>query len=65
MNNSVCVGMQHTYCYYNLVSPVDVAREREVDGDLFLWDMGEGLGFRPGVFDGVIRSVCAMNTSHS
>ena len=44
-------------CYYNLVSPVDVARERELDGDLFLWDMGEGLGFRPGVFDGVIRSV--------
>ena len=49
-------------CYYNLVSPVDVAREREVYGDLFLWDMGEGLGFRPGVFDGAIRSVFAMNT---
>ena len=53
--------MQHA-CYQRMVSPVDVAREREVDGDLFLWDMGEGLGFCPGVFDGVIRSVCAMNT---
>ena len=36
---------------------VDVAKEREVEGDLFVWDMGEGLGFRPGVFDGAIRSV--------
>ena len=53
--------MQHA-CYQGVVSPVDVAREREVDGDLFLWDMGEGLGFRPGVFDCVIRSVLAMNT---
>ena len=53
MNESVC----NIHMLYNLVSPVDVAREREVDGDLFLWDMEEGLGFRPGVFDGVIRSV--------
>ena len=39
-----------------------MAREREVEGDLFLWDMGEGLGFRPGVFDGVIRSVLQKAT---
>ena len=26
-----------------------------MEGDLFLWDMGEGLGFRPGTFDGALR----------
>ena len=36
-----------------------VAQEREVEGDLFLHDMGEGLGFRAGTFDGVI-SVSAL-----
>ena len=29
--------------------------EREVEGALLLGDMGEGLPFRPGTFDGVIR----------
>ena len=38
---------------------VAVAREREVEGDLFLWDMGDGLSFRPGTFDGVI-SISAL-----
>lgn len=36
-----------------------VARQREVEGDLFQWDMGDGLGFRPGAFDGVI-SISAL-----
>ena len=36
-----------------------VAQEREVEGDLFLQDMGEGLGFRAGTFDGAI-SVSAL-----
>ncbi|XP_064391578.1 probable 18S rRNA (guanine-N(7))-methyltransferase isoform X2 [Halichondria panicea] len=40
-------------------SMLAVAREREVEGDLFLWDMGQGLGFRPGTFDAVI-SVSAL-----
>ncbi|KAI9476260.1 MAG: S-adenosyl-L-methionine-dependent methyltransferase [Benjaminiella poitrasii] len=31
-----------------------IAHEREVEGDLFLQDAGQGLGFRPGVFDGCI-----------
>ncbi|KAJ3341416.1 Williams Beuren syndrome chromosome region 22 protein [Entophlyctis luteolus] len=31
-----------------------VAREREVEGDLFLQDLGQGLGFRAGSFDGAI-----------
>lgn len=34
---------------------VEVALGREVDGDLFLQDIGQGFGFRPGSFDGAIR----------
>ena len=39
------------------VSPsmLEVAVEREVEGDLFLQDIGQGFGFRPGTFDGAIR----------
>lgn len=36
-------------------SMLDVANEREVEGDLFLQDAGQGVGFRPGTFDGCIR----------
>eukprot|EP00800_Vazella_pourtalesii_P013282 TRINITY_DN315_c0_g1_i3.p1 TRINITY_DN315_c0_g1~~TRINITY_DN315_c0_g1_i3.p1 ORF type:complete len:230 (-),score=67.34 TRINITY_DN315_c0_g1_i3:532-1221(-) len=38
------------------ISPamLEVAREREVEGDLLLGDMGQGLPFRPGTFDGAI-----------
>lgn len=35
-------------------SMLDVALEREVDGDLLHADMGQGLGLRPGVIDGAI-----------
>ncbi|TPX69229.1 hypothetical protein SpCBS45565_g02559 [Spizellomyces sp. 'palustris'] len=35
-------------------SMLEVAKEREVDGDLFLQDIGQGLGYRPGTFDGAI-----------
>lgn len=35
-------------------SMLDVALEREVEGDLLLADMGQGLGLRPGVIDGAI-----------
>ena len=35
---------------------IEVALEREVEGDLFLHDIGQGFGFRPGTFDGAIRS---------
>ena len=34
-----------------------VAQERECGGDLLLADMGEGLGFKPGSFDGAIRYI--------
>uniref|UniRef100_A0A0G4H443 Methyltransferase type 11 domain-containing protein n=1 Tax=Chromera velia CCMP2878 TaxID=1169474 RepID=A0A0G4H443_9ALVE len=33
---------------------LEVARNREVEGDIMLGDAGQGFGFRPGVFDGVI-----------
>ncbi|KAK7269260.1 hypothetical protein RIF29_21981 [Crotalaria pallida] len=35
-------------------SMLNIALEREVDGDLLLADMGQGLGLRPGVIDGAI-----------
>ncbi|GMY35316.1 18S rRNA (guanine-N(7))-methyltransferase RID2 [Fagus crenata] len=35
-------------------SMLDIALEREVEGDLLLGDMGQGLGLRPGVVDGAI-----------
>ena len=40
-----------------LNSREEVALEREVEGDLFLQDIGQGFGFRPGSFDGAIRCV--------
>ncbi|KAK9659898.1 18S rRNA (guanine1575-N7)-methyltransferase [Basidiobolus ranarum] len=36
---------------------LDIALEREVEGDLFLQEAGEGMGFRPGTFDGAMRLV--------
>ncbi|KAF0309750.1 putative 18S rRNA (guanine-N(7))-methyltransferase [Amphibalanus amphitrite] len=43
------------------ISPamLDVAREREVDGDVLLNDLGQGLPFRAGAFDGAI-SISAL-----
>eukprot|EP00088_Acartia_fossae_P015672 TRINITY_DN18627_c0_g1_i1.p1 TRINITY_DN18627_c0_g1~~TRINITY_DN18627_c0_g1_i1.p1 ORF type:complete len:281 (+),score=34.60 TRINITY_DN18627_c0_g1_i1:48-890(+) len=38
---------------------LNIAREREVEGDLILSDMGEGVPFRPGAFDGAI-SISAL-----
>ncbi|GAV76019.1 Methyltransf_11 domain-containing protein/WBS_methylT domain-containing protein [Cephalotus follicularis] len=35
-------------------SMLNIALEREVEGDLLLGDMGQGLGLRPGVIDGAI-----------
>lgn len=34
---------------------IDVAQEREVEGDLALGDIGYGMPFRAGSFDGAIR----------
>ncbi|KAG7092631.1 hypothetical protein E1B28_008973 [Marasmius oreades] len=35
-------------------SMLEIALEREIEGDLFLQDIGQGFGFRPGTFDGAI-----------
>ena len=35
----------------------DIAKEREVEGDLVELDAGMGVPFRPGTFDGCIRYV--------
>ena len=56
MHTYICI---HTHTHTHICTHTDVAREREVEGDLFLWDMGDGMGFRPGTFDGVI-SISAL-----
>lgn len=38
---------------------VDIAIEREVEGDLVLGDMGQGCPFRAGTFDGAV-SISAL-----
>ena len=38
---------------------LDVAADREVEGDVIHADMGHGFGFRPGTFDGAI-SISAL-----
>lgn len=38
---------------------LDVALEREVEGDLILGDMGQGMPFKPGTFDGAV-SISAL-----
>ena len=38
---------------------LNVASEREVEGDVMHTDMGHGFGFRPGTFDGAI-SISAL-----
>lgn len=42
-----------------LITVIDVAVERETEGDLVLSDMGEGVPFRAGSFDGAV-SVSAI-----
>jgi len=54
------------HCWVGMdISPsmLEVALEREVSGDLFLHDIGQGLGFRPGSFDGAIRSASFSSTN--
>ncbi|MEE6522767.1 hypothetical protein FKM82_021378 [Ascaphus truei] len=41
---------------------LDVALEREVEGGLILGDMGQGIPFRPGAFDGCIRQCLFLSS---
>lgn len=48
---------------------LDVAKDREVEGDLMLGDMGEGMPFKAGSFDGAIsisaiQWLCNADKSH-
>ena len=47
-----CLAVSHCSL---LLAHAEVAVKREVEGDLLLHDMGQGLGFQPGAFDGAIR----------
>ena len=47
--------LQHIKSFLFALFLEDVALDREVDGDLVLGDMGQGVPFRPGTFDGCIR----------
>jgi hypothetical protein len=40
---------------FDYVVSSEIAVERETDGDVVLADIGEGVPFRAGAFDGVIR----------
>lgn len=48
------IGLLEAVC---LLFYSEVALNREVEGDLFLQDIGQGFGFRPGSFDGAIRYI--------
>jgi len=56
-----CIEEQGHYWVGMDISPamLDVANEREVEGDLVLSDLGEGLPYRAGSFDGAI-SISAL-----
>ena len=48
---------------------LEIGHQRQVDGDLFLQDLGQGLGFRPGSFDGaisisVLQWLCNADQTH-
>lgn len=48
---AVCI-----FCFPDvLFSDVDAALDRDTEGDLLLGDMGQGIPFKPGSFDGCIR----------
>jgi len=45
----------HYWVGFDISQPMlDVAKEREVEGDVILGDAGQGVAFRPGTFDGAI-----------
>ncbi|RZF35025.1 hypothetical protein LSTR_LSTR000442 [Laodelphax striatellus] len=60
LSGSVLEEQGHTWVGVDISSAMlNVAQEREVEGDLLLGDMGQGVPFRPGCFDGAI-SISAL-----
>lgn len=52
-NDHMWIGVDISHAMLN------IAKEREVEGDLVLSDLGQGLGFRAGAFDGAV-SISAL-----
>lgn len=49
----ICMSQQYhqlTFTFSFLF--LEIAKEREVEGDLLLGDIGDGIPFKPGTFDG-------------
>ncbi|EFN76606.1 Uncharacterized methyltransferase WBSCR22 [Harpegnathos saltator] len=60
LSGSVLEEQGHSWIGVDISSAMlDVAKERETDGDLILGDMGNGLPFRAGTFDGAV-SISAL-----
>lgn len=60
LSGSVLTDNDHTWIGIDISkSMLDIAIEREIDGDLVLGDMGQGMPFKPGTFDGAI-SISAL-----
>ncbi|CAK9821675.1 Probable 18S rRNA (guanine-N(7))-methyltransferase [Anthophora retusa] len=60
LSGSVIEEYGHMWTGIDISSAMlDIALEREVDGDLILGDMGQGMPFRAGTFDGAI-SISAL-----
>ncbi|XP_059619522.1 probable 18S rRNA (guanine-N(7))-methyltransferase [Phlebotomus argentipes] len=60
LSGSVLEDQSHTWIGLDIAQAMlDVAVEREVEGDLILGDMGQGVPFRAGTFDGAI-SISAL-----
>lgn len=60
MSGSVLEDQGHYWVGMDISSAMlDVAVEREIEGDLALTDMGQGVPFRAGSFDGAV-SISAL-----
>ncbi|XP_034945739.1 probable 18S rRNA (guanine-N(7))-methyltransferase [Chelonus insularis] len=60
LSGSVLEDQGHVWVGLDISSAMlNVALEREVEGDLILCDMGQGMPFRPGSFDGAV-SISAL-----
>ncbi len=55
MNETIKYFMEDNRNNFSSWFCLDVALEREIEGDGVLGDMGEGLPFRAGSFDAAIR----------
>lgn len=56
LSGEVLTDAGHTWIGYDIApSMLEVALEREAEGDLLLADAGHGCPFRAGSFDGAVR----------